>query len=755
MADIRKIRDAQRQIQREALARWNDRSAGRIQNKDDVARSGIGAADSPQRCARMAAREGLMDRARQLRQLGLLPNTLERRMGATLDYTPFAPTEAARVAGRPVARIIDNAGSGMDPEGIASGFLVTPCLLMTNHHVFPSKGEARGAGANFLYERTDRGIQQGFVFEIDADAFFLADEALDYAIVAVKERSVDGHSLVEFGTTALIEATPKILIGEPVNIIQYPGGREKEYAISQNRLVDILDNFLQYQTDTLEGSSGSPAFSKNWELVALHHASIPAMRDGRVVATDGLYWTEEMGDDRVLWLANEGIRVSAIVKSLLTKRLDDPAQQRQLQQLLTTTTDPLDDLSKEALAVPQNPNGVGMNLGDQRMAGNVFNLSGSVTINVYGGAAADLPAIAAPVPSPLAVEKTIQFDPNYDDREGYDPLFLDPHHQKIAVPIPDIARARLKEMVLDDNGKPLILKYHHYELAMNRSRRLQMWSAVNVDYDPKKRSDGGRASFGTDKWIADPRLTDAEQIENADFYKPAHQIDCGHVVRREDNAWGNTPQEIEFANSDTFHWTNCTPQHEAFNRSAPGTAKYGDLKGLWGDFENYIQSTLTGVDTRACILAGPVLADDDPTTDFGTGPVAYPLLFWKVIAVTTTSGNNTELQVYGFVLSQKPVVDRFGIERFGPGRFQNIQCALSHIEDVAGVVFDNVLHKADMMSGASEPVSLTDATAIVGLVNKAVSASKRRKTAATAGPTGRKKAVKRKTKKKKKTKKKA
>lgn len=742
MAEIQKIREAQRQIQREALARWNNRSAGRIQNKDDVARGGIGAADSPQRRARMSAREDLMNRARQLRQAGLLPNTLERRMGATLDYTPFAPTEAARVAGRPVARIVDDAGRGMVPEGIASGFLVTPCLLMTNHHVFPSKGETRGAGANFLYERTDRGVQQGFVFEVDADAFFLADETLDYAIVAVKERSIDGHTLAEFGITALIEATPKILIGEPVNIIQYPGGREKEYAISQNRLVDILDNFLQYQTDTLEGSSGSPAFSKNWELVALHHASIPAMRDGRVVATDGSFWNEDMGDDMVLWLANEGVRVSAIVKSLLAKRLDDPAQQRLLQQLLTTTTDPLDDVSKDTPTVPQKPNGIGINLGDQGMAGNIFNLSGSVTINVYGSTAADLAAVTAPAPP--AVEKVIQFDPNYDGREGYDPLFLDPRHKKIAVPVPGIAKARLKEMVVDEKGKPRILKYHHYELAMNRSRRLQMWSAVNVDYDPKKKPEGGRGSFGTDKWIPDPRLTDAEQIENADFYKPAHQIDCGHMVRREDNCWGNTPQEIEYANSDTFHWTNCTPQHEAFNRSAPGAAKYGNLKGMWGDFENYIQSTLTGVDTRACVLAGPVLAADDPATDFGTGPVAYPLLFWKVIAVTTTSGDNTALQVYGFVLSQKPVVDRFGIERFGPGRFHNIQCTLKHIEDVAGVVFDKALHKADMMSGAGGKVSVTDAASIVGLVNKAASA--RRK--GTRSPVSRKKA--RKTKKTKK-----
>ena len=120
---------------------------------------------------------------------------------------------------------------------------------------------------------------------------------------------------------------------------------------------------------------------------------------------------------------------------------------------------------------------------------------------------------------------------------------------------------------------------------------------------------------------------------------------------------GDTPTEVEYGNSDTFHWTNCTPQHAAFNRSNPGK-QWDNVVGLWGGFENHIQQDLLKEDdTRACILAGPVLATDDPSQDFGTGPVQYPLLFWKIVAVASQAGGcGRTLKTYGFLLSQADVM---------------------------------------------------------------------------------------------------
>ncbi|RWE30516.1 DNA/RNA non-specific endonuclease [Mesorhizobium sp.] len=88
------------------------------------------------------------------------------------------------------------------------------------------------------------------------------------------------------------------------------------------------------------------------------------------------------------------------------------------------------------------------------------------------------------------------------------------------------------------NGQTVVLKYHHFSLAMNASRRMQMWSAVNVDYDASKKTSNGRAFFGQDRWVFDPRIPQQYQLGDPDIYAPANQIDRGHIVRREDNALG-------------------------------------------------------------------------------------------------------------------------------------------------------------------------------------------------------------------------
>jgi endonuclease G len=708
-----------------ALQRWNDRTDARRQNLKDIAAGGVGAADSPMRNERFKAREAAFARARELRSIGHLPLGLERKMGATLDWTPFAPSEGAKKAGRPVARLVELRGAGVQPEGFATGFLVTSRLLLTNHHVFPTEADAVGTGANFLYEKSERGIENGVIFEVDSAAFYISDEKLDFALVAIKPKSLEGRAIAEFGSVPLIEATPKILIGQRVNIIQYPEGGPKEYAVTENRLVDLLDTgFLHYDTDTLEGSSGSPAYSEDWQLVGLHHASIPEMVGGRVVAVGGGFWEEGMPDDKVHWIANEGIRVSALVKHLGNVKLDDPKKRLLLDDLMASSTDPVDELANEMSKPIPSPGSQILSpnrMPETKMAGNNFSFSGPVTIHVYASPEASK-TVAAPVidvtPAvAVAAEKVMRFDPDYKSREGYDPKFLDPHDSKFEVPVPTVHKSREGELLKGSSGKPRILKYHHYELVMNEDRRLQMWSAVNVDYDPDFKSDRDRKAFGTDKWIPDPRIPGETQIMDPEFYKPAGNIDRGHIVRREDNAWGATEGEIEFANSDTFHWTNCTPQHEAFNQSAPGRndPTYIGMKGLWGDFENHVQQNLTGDDTRACILAGPVLADKDPSHDFGFGAIKYPLEFWKVVVVPRAQDGARRLTVFGFLLSQRDVVHKFGIEVFRPGKFKKYQVSLTRISELTGVEFHKRLHDADVMAGEGQHVPIADGHEIRGI----------------------------------------
>ena len=133
-----------------------------------------------------------------------------------------------------------------------------------------------------------------------------------------------------------------------------------------------------------------------------------------------------------------------------------------------------------------------------------------------------------------------------------------------------------------------------------------------------------------------------------------------------------------------------------------------------------------GCVVKACILAGPVLDSSDPKADFGDGKIPYPLRFWKIVCVAepAATGRGRTLRTFGFVLSQKPVVDRFGIEAFGAGRFKRYQVSLAKITQLTGVVFADVLHAADALRGAPESLRITGVGQVAGLGEAASTAEK-------------------------------
>src|SRR4030095_2623052 len=112
-----------------------------------------------------------------------------------LDFIQIAPSEAARKRGRPVVRIVTSCDPQVQAVGCATAFLVSPRLLLTNWHVFPDAASASGYGANFFYERGERGVGVGETFEVDPDYFFMAHERLDFALVGVSGKSVAAKPL--------------------------------------------------------------------------------------------------------------------------------------------------------------------------------------------------------------------------------------------------------------------------------------------------------------------------------------------------------------------------------------------------------------------------------------------------------------------------------------------------------------------------------------------------------------------------------
>jgi endonuclease G, mitochondrial len=689
------VRDRQLERATKAGERWRGLLARRAETVRLLRIGGPERADSPERVQLYRAREEAKKLA--YAKAGVTESFFsERRIGPTLDLDDTPPNEAARLAGVPVGRIVQLNGAGREPDGFATGFLIAPDLIITNHHVFASPEECRNCGIQFGYEMVNGALAAGTIFPFDTARFFYANEELDFAVVGVSSAAIgaSGGSLEQFRSLGLIPTPGKILVGQAVSIIQYPDGGPKKYGVRDNELLIApgdADLFLQYTTDTLPGSSGSPAFNKDWEVVGLHHSGVPEMKNGQIMTIRETPWSKGMPDSDIHWIANEGVRVSVICKNLAAAHVK-PDYQPALAQLMTTFGEnfsrlPAVESQTEATTMDQAKPGT---LDSSRGISITVQGTANFYISQVAGAATQRPAIqAAPVGAlVVAVEKKLRFDPDYAHRPGYKPNFLG-----VNVPLPDVTNARRPQLLMK-NGSPFLLKYHHYSLVMNNDRRLQMWSAVNVDYTPSKRRKQ-RADFGTDTWIPDPRIAGEAQIQDQELYDPAKKFDRGHIVRRDDTAWGDTPEEEILANSDSFHFTNSTPQHEQFNR-----AEFG-FHGLWGELENQIKSQASNVGNKLSLFAGPILDDEnDIVHNFGGGPVKVPRRFWKVVLVTEEADTSPTLRAYGFILDQSEAIAEFGLEAFSAGEFATYQVALSGITDDTGVTFDPVVMAADTMASA-------------------------------------------------------
>ncbi|MFI9810053.1 trypsin-like serine peptidase [Streptomyces sp. NPDC052301] len=244
------------------------------------------------------------------------PDAYERILGVSKDLQAWSFLPRGARAARTVARISVRENGRELPLG--TGFLVSPSLLMTNHHVLTDAEAAQQCFVEFDAQVTvDNTPQPSVRLELDPDAFFVADERLDFALVLVAPDAGGRPPGETFGWNRLSAQPGKLVVGEPVNVIGHPMGRLKEIAVRDNMLQVRLDDFLQYKTDTEPGNSGSPVFNDQWEVVALHHSGVPRTDDqGRVLRSDGQVWQPGDGDDAVDWVSNEGVRISSVLRHL-------------------------------------------------------------------------------------------------------------------------------------------------------------------------------------------------------------------------------------------------------------------------------------------------------------------------------------------------------------------------------------------------------------------------------------------------------
>jgi len=255
-------------------------------------------------------------------RLGSMPGISRERLIGNNDIVHMNIIDRIRKVANTVGRIsiADEAGTA---QGYGTGFLVGPGMLLTNHHVIPDRLSAANAFVDFNFELLENTvIDKYYRFKLKGDGLFItsSDEGgLDYTLLEVETHSFDGKTSLEiFGWNRLYPEPGKAVKGEAMIVIQHPGGDVKKVAFRNNNLLYHFDDFLQYDTDTMPGSSGGLVANIGVEIVALHHSSVPCTdKGGNVLTKDGdVYDPNKHTEKDIDWIANEGVRISSICKDV-------------------------------------------------------------------------------------------------------------------------------------------------------------------------------------------------------------------------------------------------------------------------------------------------------------------------------------------------------------------------------------------------------------------------------------------------------
>lgn len=246
--------------------------------------------------------------ARQVKRLQDHPEELEKNFSGEKSFTVDDV--------RKMLAVTPNIGCVTNSKGVrmGTGFLVPgavfgepdPLVFVTNAHVISDrvpKALLRHEARVVFETEAEHGMPaahvEALLFTSEPGELGNATEApgkLDVTVCRLSRVPEDARGL---------PVAPAIPVPSPRTkafVVGHPRAGEMQFSLQDSVLMDVClkERLMHYRTPTDPGSSGSPVFNQEWEIVALHHAGSQACPR---LAGQGLYE------------ANEGITLHAIRRS--------------------------------------------------------------------------------------------------------------------------------------------------------------------------------------------------------------------------------------------------------------------------------------------------------------------------------------------------------------------------------------------------------------------------------------------------------
>ena len=185
-------------------------------------------------------------------------------------------------------------------RALGTGFLIGTDIVITNYHVMESVIAETVAPEDIILRFDYKQLGDGITVNSGKEYSLLVEDwlidyspyppdeerepkmdELDYAILRIDgepgSQWVGEKGSPERGWIKLPKTDYDFVVDSPLFIVQHPQGTPLKLAFDTESIIGLNSNktVVKYRTNTEPGSSGSPCFNIDWELVALHHSGDP------------------------------------------------------------------------------------------------------------------------------------------------------------------------------------------------------------------------------------------------------------------------------------------------------------------------------------------------------------------------------------------------------------------------------------------------------------------------------------------------